>query len=277
MERHSGTIKGNTLYVKARPPLTKSISDAVVTGVAGKSYTGKAITQNPTVKVDGVTLKKDTDYTLSYKNNVNAGTATMIIIGKGNYSGTKSVNFTISLSAAQAKNMKYATVTGVADRTYTGKAVTQAITVKLGNTSLKNKKDYTITYKNNKKVGTATVTIKGKGKIKGSKTLTFKINKADNPLKVTGKTAPLKAKNLNKKNQTIAVSKVIKVTKKGQGKVTYAKADGDSRITINKSGKVTVKKGTPAGTYLIKAKVTAAGNSNYNKNTIPVTFTVKVQ
>lgn len=261
---------------KPQPAVTvKSISNATVTGVTDKTYTGKALTQNPTVKVGGTTLKNGTDYSLSYINNVNVGTATMTITGKGSYKGSKKVTFNIK-AAVVPNDLKYATVTGVTDKTYTGKAITQNITVKLGSITLKNKKDYTITYKNNKKVGTASITLKGKGKIKGTRTIYFKIKKGVNPLSVKGLSPSLKAANLKKKNQTLAVTKVIKITKKGQGKITYAKASGDKRITIDKKGKVTVKKGTPKGNYTVKVNVTAAGNSNYNQITKPATFTVKV-
>ena len=71
-----------------------------VTGIVDKSYTGRAITQSPTIKakVRGktVTLKNGTDYTVSYKNNTAPGTATVIITGKGKYTGTKNVTFKIT-------------------------------------------------------------------------------------------------------------------------------------------------------------------------------------
>lgn len=61
--------------------------------------------------------------------------------------------------------------------TYTGKALKPAVTVKYGNKTYKNGTDYTLTYKNNTKVGTATVVVTGKGKLlTGSKRVTFKIN-----------------------------------------------------------------------------------------------------
>ena len=62
-------------------------------------YTGKALKPKVTVKykVDGktVTLVKDTDYTVTYKNNVEPGTASVIIKGKGHFTGSKTVTFTI--------------------------------------------------------------------------------------------------------------------------------------------------------------------------------------
>ena len=81
-----------------RPALI-SIADATVTGISNKTYTGTAQTQNLTVKMGDKTLVAGTDYTLSYANNTNAGTATVTITGKGNYTGTVSKNFTINKAA----------------------------------------------------------------------------------------------------------------------------------------------------------------------------------
>lgn len=60
------------------------------------TYTGKPVAPSITVKDSfGTTLKKGTDYTLSYKNNTKLGTASVTITLKGNYSGTKTYNFKI--------------------------------------------------------------------------------------------------------------------------------------------------------------------------------------
>lgn len=74
-----------------------SLSKAKVTGIKARTYTGKKLTQSPTLKLGGVTLKKDRDYTISYKNNVKVGTASIIFKGKGNYSGTLKKTFKITL------------------------------------------------------------------------------------------------------------------------------------------------------------------------------------
>ena len=68
-------------------------------------------------------------------------------------------------------------------------------------------------------------------------------------------------------------------TKKGRGKMTYAKVSGNKKIRINKTtGKVTVKKGLRKGTYRVKVKVRAAGDANYNASAWKrVTFKVKVK
>ena len=106
--------------------------------------------------------------------------------------------------------------------------------------------------------------IQGQDLYSSSKTLTFTINKAANPLAIKAKTATVKFSKVKKKAQTLKVSKVIKVVKKGQGAVTYVKKSGDKKITINKkTGKVTVKKGLKKGTYKVKVNVKAKGNANY--------------
>ena len=108
---------------------------------------------------------------MTYKNNINAGTATVTITGKGNYTGTINKTFKIN-TASIAK----ATVTKITAKTYTGKALTQAPVVKLGTKTLRSGTDYGLTYSNNKNVGLATVKITGKGNYTGTISKTFKIN-----------------------------------------------------------------------------------------------------
>ena len=64
----------------------------------------------------------------------------------------------------------------IKNKTYTGKALKPAPVVKYNGTTLTKGTDYTVSYKNNTKVGTATVTVKGKGNYTGSRKVTFKIN-----------------------------------------------------------------------------------------------------
>lgn len=74
----------------------KDISGVTIGTIANRPYTGSAITPDPEVKDGATTLVKGTDYTVSCTNNTNAGTATLTITGKGNYTGTKAANFTIT-------------------------------------------------------------------------------------------------------------------------------------------------------------------------------------
>ena len=74
----------------------------------------------------------------------------------------------------------------VSSQVYTGKALKPAVTVKYGKKTLKKGTDYTVSYKNNKAIGTATVTVTGKGDYTGTTKKTFKINpKAVSGLKLT--------------------------------------------------------------------------------------------
>ena len=79
---------------------TVSIANATVS-LSGYSFacTGSAITPSVTVRRNGTTLTRGTDYTVSYRNNVNVGTATVIITGKGNYTGSTSATFQIVKAA----------------------------------------------------------------------------------------------------------------------------------------------------------------------------------
>lgn len=73
-----------------------NIRKAKVLNVKNKVYNKKAQTQNPKVVLNGKTLVKNKDYTISYKNNRKKGRATMIITGKGKYSGTIKKKFKIT-------------------------------------------------------------------------------------------------------------------------------------------------------------------------------------
>ena len=160
------TAKTNVVAVGAY----KNISETTVSSIGNQTYTGSAITPTITVKDGTKTLVNGTDYSVSYSNNVNAGTATVTITGKGKYSGTKNVTFTII-----SKSISGATVSSIGNQTYTGSAITPAITVKDGTKTLVNGTDYSVSYSNNVNVGTATVTITGKGKYSGTKNVTFTI------------------------------------------------------------------------------------------------------
>ncbi|OUN22493.1 hypothetical protein B5G34_06365 [Flavonifractor sp. An82] len=81
----------------------KSLADATVTGVpASVTYTGRAIEPKVMVQLGETVLVENTDYTLNYTNNTNAGTATITITSQGNYSNSKTVNFTIAPAAFAA-------------------------------------------------------------------------------------------------------------------------------------------------------------------------------
>jgi len=124
-------------------------------------------------------LIKDTDFTVSYRNNDRLGTATLILTGKGSYVGTKTATFKITGTKLTSKNVE---ITNVSDMYYTGKNIEQDAKLTLikadgSKVDLSSENDYTVTYKNNLKKGTATITFKGNdlAGYTGSVKKTFKI------------------------------------------------------------------------------------------------------
>lgn len=142
-------------------------------------YTGKPII--PEYKVWGsnvylkkwILIKEGVDFTAHITNNIKPGRAEIAVTGI-TYSGTHYRTFKI-LKAP----IKRTTVTGITDRYYSGKAQVQnKIKVTYNGKTLKKGRDYTVSYKNNKKAGKASVIIKGKGTCyTGTVTKTFNIVK----------------------------------------------------------------------------------------------------
>ena len=164
------TITFHVINDPSVKPAPVNISKCAVT-VKDQTYTGKALKPVVTVKYGKTKLVKGTDYTVSYKNNKEAGTATVTLTGKGDYTGTRKVTFTI-----KPAKLSKCTFSALKDAVYSGAARKPAVTVKFGTAKLKKGTDYTVAYKNNIEVGTATVTLTGKGNFTGTKKLTFAIN-----------------------------------------------------------------------------------------------------
>lgn len=125
----------------------------------------------------------------------------------------------------------------VADQTYTGEALTPALTVKVGDKTLKQGTDYDVKYSDNINAGTAKYVVTGKGDFTGSKEGTFKIN----PLAVNKDNVSVSAKNAtyNGKEQktTVTVTYGKNTLKEGTDyDVTYpknVKNAGSYKLTVN--------------------------------------------
>lgn len=167
---------------------TKKVTDSacvITLSPSSFTYSGSACVPTVTVKYDGTTLTKDQHYTLTYSNNTNAGTASVTIAGKGDYSGSTTKNFTINKKAISACTVSL-------DKTsydYTGNAVVPVVKVTDGSKTLTEKTDYTLAYSNNTNAGTASVTVTGTGNYTGSKSSNFTINKIKAPNPPTSITA----------------------------------------------------------------------------------------
>lgn len=112
--------------------------------------------------------KKIDGYTLIEEKNPN--------IPEWVYQGPKDNTYTYTYKAdREPQDLKKAVVKGIGNKTYTGKAIKQKISVTLNGKTVAST-NYSVTYKNNTKVGVATVVISGKGAYTGSVTKKFKIN-----------------------------------------------------------------------------------------------------
>ena len=334
------TSKNFTITKRAMAGGTVSVASSV-------SFTGSNITPSVTVKAAGRTLTRGTDYTVSYSNNKNVGTASVYVYGKGNYSGTLSAKFdilpakqqiqkletrykgfyidwaqkgsatgydveysvkanmngatsrhltankpdTLTISGLTGDKTYYvrvrsytnrngkvyygawsdvksiktannditkASVSGISTKAFTGKAITQNVTVKVGNTVLKNGTDYTVSYSNNKKVGKATVKITGKGKYGGVITKTFKINPAKQEIQKL--TAKSKAFFVDWAQKGSATGYEIQYAT--NSKFTSAKK---VTITNNKTDKTTVSKLSANKKYYVRVRsyTTVKGTKYY--------------
>ncbi len=248
------TVCKKVLETAEIPALSRiSISKASVTlSTSTYAYDGKAKKPGVTVKLNGKTLKNGTDYTVSYSNNTKVGTAKVTITGKGNYTGSISKTYSIK------NNFKKATVSGISNKSYTGKNITQSITVKYNGKTLKNGTGYTVSYSSNKNIGTATVKITGKGSYTGTITKTFKINPAKQEIQ-----------KLTAKSKAFFVDWAQKGSATGY-EIQYAtnsKFTSAKKVTIknNKTDKTTVSKLSGKKKYYVRVRsyTTVKGTKYY--------------
>ena len=152
------------------------------------------------VYVRGKLLQRDVDYTLSYEDNAQPGVGYVVITGKGRYTGVTRAPYNIAQLPPTSEpetpeptpsepeapapiapapsgpaDLSLCAVT-LADQTYTGKALKPAPTVIWGDRQLVAGTDYAVSYKGNKNVGEATVTLTGRGEFVGTVKAAFRIN-----------------------------------------------------------------------------------------------------
>lgn len=147
------------------------VSTLVIAPIANQVYTGFEIKPEVSVSFSGDSLDKNIDFSVSYANNINVGTADVNVKGSGDFRMFASrANFTIV-----TKNILNADIADIPAQDYTGKAVTPSITVTDGANILREGVDYTVTYSDNIKEGTATAEIKGTGNYSGTLQAKFEI------------------------------------------------------------------------------------------------------
>ena len=256
----------------------KLSGNVTVSDVEDKTYTGSAITPEVEVKdtARNTVLTKNKDYTISYKNNVNAGTATITITGKGNYTGTVEKTFKINGDENPIK--------------VTNKTVYTGSTVDLSTLVSDAQGDVTFSIKTN---GTTTAsTLSGSKLTAGAMSAT---DDKDQTVVITAKAAGNGNYNPGNKEITITVQKytatlswtsttpnsiiygttgktataTVKVTEGTAGKVTYTSGTTDVLEIDANTGALTTKK---VGSSEITAKM--ARTSTIKEASVKKTITV---
>lgn len=168
------TGRGNyTGKAKGSFGIGADIKDAeIVLSMDQYIYSGRRNTPKATVVFAGKTLVENVDYTISYEDCIDAGTARVVVSGKGNYGGTAEKTFEIARKGITGANV---TIPQECYE-YISKEIRPEATVTLSDgTVLKNAIEYIVDYTDNIEVGTATITVTGTGNYIGYVTKTFTI------------------------------------------------------------------------------------------------------
>ena len=304
----AGNYAGNTTiatYTVTARPISSSVVK-ITKNISAKTFTGQEITlttatttsesKDISIKYGSSTmLVEGTDYTISYSDNYNVGTASYVITGTGNYTGSISGTFTISaatLTTTSGDSTKaYAVLTGDTSYTYDGTEHEPSVQVTIGSqiisqsdTNNNDKANYTIEYDSNVSVGTGTVTITGCNNLTGSVVLTFTI---------TSNTSEFKSIAIAGTNYAIYSSESTSgstVTRyytcgietyytgsKFSGSVTIVGSDGTT-LTKGKDYSYKYVAATNAATYTVKDITTPhleiTGLGSYYNNNAEVYFTI---
>lgn len=148
-----------------------------------QDYTYDGGPKEPKITEVSGKIREGDNYSVSYSNNVDAGQATAMLTGVGNYSGRNFVFFNIS-QRSLSKNKEHIEISSIEDQTFTGEQLEPALTITDNGLSesadeerkhLVEGRDYTISYAANVEVGTALVTIEGIGNYTGVLQTTFNV------------------------------------------------------------------------------------------------------
>ena len=239
-------------------------------------YNGKV--QKPAVIVTDSTGNKliGEFYSIKYDSGCkDVGEYTVKVTFKGNYKGSKSLSYRIHPISqnitvkTSSKTYTYTTVKTKAQTFSIGASAKTALSYKSSNTKYVTvDKNGKVTVKKGTPGGTYTVTVtaaQNKNYNKASKTVVIKISQAAQSIKTKVSSKTYKYTAVKKRKQTFSIGASAKTT------LSY-KSSNAKYVTVNKKGEVTIKKGTPKGTYKITVK--AAKNEGYKEATKTVTIKI---
>ncbi len=206
-----------------------SMDDCFVAAIPDQYYTGQAITPTITVKdADGALLTQGTDYTVSYSNNVQIGTATVTVTGKGKYAGaTKKTTFNIVMNQGSAFAI---TAKLSSSSLIVGQSATVSVTNSGGVTPVKYTYDYAVAGTTSwKTIAAATTTASANFKPTAAQNYSIRVTAVDNAGRTASQTLSLKVEDklsgtvsFNKASFTLGEKVVITAAHEGSASVTYA-------------------------------------------------------
>ncbi len=209
---------------------------------------------------------------------VGAGTAAITITAARSDTYREAVK-TVNIKVAKAAQ----TITGGKasySKKYGDKAFVLGVKAKTALTYASDKKTVAVVDKTGKVTikgaGTAKLTITAAGNKnydKATKTVTVRVAKAAPTIKVKKSSAAYTAAKVKVRSQSFSLGASVN----SKGRLAFAKRSGSAKVTIDKKGKVTVKKGTAKGTYKVRVDIKAAAKGSYNAGKKTVTITVKVK
>lgn len=238
------TIKNKTFH-SGRYENGQNLGTLEWTGKEVKFDIGQVVSDH-----QDVVLKEDTDYKITYSNNINPGTAKVEITGLGDYKGC-SLSYTYTIhktetpvkpsedtnpshndSTTETKKESLTIATDPENAIYNGKNITRKVIVRSGNEVLTEGRDYKITYSNNKNCGIVTMKIIGIGNHQGTITKTFKI---------APKKASLKKIKSGKKTVTLYIRKNGGGVTGYQIRYSYKKNFKSSKYKVSKKTTYKIK------------------------------------
>ena len=236
-----------SVTIKVAP---KTITADMISEIPAQKYTGKEIQPVPYVTDDEIALVSGKDFELSYSdNNINAGTATVTIIGIGNYTGIAEKKFTI-----EPKNIESAIIVlGGLSRPYTGEEQTvEIVSVTLPDgegVNLERDIDYTVKDNSNTATDAAKIvlTIEGMGNYTGTAAKIWTITRIE-PTLADFDVVPDLSNELTYSGEEQIVNVTTKAGIRGMGMITV-RYNGSTEKPVN------------AGSYAITIDV--ADGSNY--------------
>lgn len=248
----------------------KSIAAPSVTinNPTDKTYTGSPCVQGVSVKDSEAKLTFD-DISVTYEDNINVGTATIIYTGKNNYTGEIRKNFKIT-EASITDDM----IANIPSVTYNTRAHTPEVTVTFEGSTLKAGKDYDVAYTNNINAGTATVTVTGKGNFTGTASKNFAIAQAY--LSVENQTVTHFRTETDAKSFAVPADMFLADEKETGFTITVTDYAGDEIFTTAPAvdgSNVNYQLNGTVGTAFVEVKV-KPDSSNYVNASFKLTFVV---